>query len=123
MGIGKLYIGMVGGYADDFIDIDNTEALHKYHSLLSAVLRLLTSTFVNRGIHNTTVQSQARQFLLDYRPNMVGVFKRYDGIGNAAAKPPSEELRDLVRSYIALLSITDFIKVGQVCKISQKGSS
>ena len=52
-----------------------------------------------------------RQFLTDYRHNIVGMFKRYAGIGNAAAADPPEEVRDIIRSYTALLSMTDFIEV------------
>ena len=91
--------------------IDNPGALQKYYSLLSAVLKLLASTFINRGIQNNNVQSQMRQLLSDYRHNIVGMFKRYAVIGNAAAADPPEGLKDIIRSYTALLSMTDFIEV------------
>ncbi|KKY21168.1 putative nuclear pore complex subunit [Phaeomoniella chlamydospora] len=93
------------------LDIDNPEALQKYYSLLASVLSLLASTFVHRGAHNEQIQNQMRQFLLDHRSHMTGMFKRYSGIGASESKHTSNELDDIIRSYTALLTMTSFVEI------------
>ena len=93
------------------IDMDNSSALERYYALLAAVLRLVASTFLHRGLHNEQIQNQIKQFLAEYRSNIVGTFKRYSGIGLGASQDHSQALEDIVKSYTALLSMTDFIEV------------
>jgi nuclear pore complex protein Nup205 len=93
------------------IDLDNAQALHNYYELVSLTLRVLVSTFVNRGLQNEQCQYLIRTFLLDHRPNMVGLFKRFNGINGTISAESRPVLRDIVRSYTALASMTGFVDV------------
>lgn len=42
---------------------------------------------------------------------MVGVFKRFAKIGGDAATDHQDALRELVKSFIALVTATDFLEV------------
>lgn len=93
------------------IDLDNAQALHNYYELLSLTLRLLVSTFLNRGLQNEQCQYLIRTFLLDYRPNMVGLFKRFNGVNGTVSPESWPVLRDIVKAYTALASVTGFVEV------------
>jgi nuclear pore complex protein Nup205 len=93
------------------IDLDNAQALHNYYELVSLTLRLLVSTFVNRGVQNEQCQFLMRTFLLDHRPNMVGLFKRFNGVNGTISAESRPVLRDIVRAYTALASMTGFVEV------------
>jgi nuclear pore complex protein Nup205 len=93
------------------IDLDNAQALHNYYELVSLTLRVLVSTFVNRGLQNEQCQYLIRTFLLDHRPNMVGLFKRFNGFNGTVSPESQPVLRDIVRAYTALASMTSFVEV------------
>jgi hypothetical protein len=78
---------------------------------VSLTLRLVVSTFVNRGVQNEQCQFLMRTFLLDHRPNMVGLFKRFNGVNGTISAESRPVLRDIVRAYTALASMTGFVEV------------
>jgi nuclear pore complex protein Nup205 len=86
-------------------------ALQKYYELLASILHLLVSVFLSRGQQNQQIQYQMRNFLTENRLNMVGAFKRYHGIGGAVAAEPRTSLEEVVKSYVALMSMADFMQV------------
>ncbi len=92
-------------------DVDTSMALQSYYELLSCVLRLLVSLFLSRGTQNQQSQYQMRNFLTENRLNMVGAFKRYQGIGGEVAPGSRAMLEDVVKSYIALMSMAEFMQV------------
>jgi Nuclear pore complex scaffold, nucleoporins 186/192/205 len=92
-------------------DVETSMALHKYYQLLSSLLRLLVSVFLSRGQQNQQSQHHMRNFLTESRPNMVGAFKRYRGIGGAVAVESRPLLEEVVKSYVALTSMADFMQV------------
>jgi len=112
MGKSNQFCGSPETLADrEFTDADNSKALHNYYELLSSVLRLLVSTFLSRGIQNEQCQYQMRVFLQDYRPNIVGLLKRYSGY-NGKVSPESKQVLDkIVDAYVALMSMADFVEV------------
>jgi len=65
------------------INANPKNALVTYFSLLSSCLRLLLSTFLSFGPENEKVIYLVRSFLVDYKGNMVGVFKRSAGLNLA----------------------------------------
>jgi nuclear pore complex protein Nup205 len=86
-------------------------AMQNYYELLASVLRLLVSVFLSRGQQNQQSQHQMRSFLTENRANMVGVFKRYRGISGAVAPGARTILENVVKSYVALMSMADFVQV------------
>jgi hypothetical protein len=94
-----------------FTDADNSKALHNYYELLSSVLRLLVSTFLSRGIQNEQCQYQMRAFLQDYRPNIVGLLKRYNGFSGKVSPESKRVLDKIVDAYVALMSMAGFVEV------------
>lgn len=92
-------------------DVDTSMALQNYYELLASVLRLLVSVFLSRGQQNQQSQHQMRTFLMENRLNMVGAFKRYRGIGGEVAPGSRAVLEDVVKSYVALMSMADFMQV------------
>jgi nuclear pore complex protein Nup205 len=92
-------------------DIDTSMAMQNYYELLASVLRLLVSVFLSRGQQNQQSQHQMRSFLTENRANMVGVFKRYRGISGAVAPGTRTILENVVKSYVALMSMADFVQV------------
>ncbi|KAJ6071460.1 hypothetical protein N7499_009474 [Penicillium canescens] len=89
------------------IDIDNPDALQKYYDLLLSVMRVIVSAVFSRGIQNQQIIQQTRIFLAENRACMVGVFKRSARIGNTSNEH-QETLRDLDKSFMALVSATGF---------------
>ena len=73
--------------------------------------RVIVSTVVTRGLYNEQTVYQLRNFLIEYRPNIVGIFKRHAGIGGAAPEELKAGITALVKSYTALLSLVDFVDV------------
>lgn len=94
------------------LDIDNPDALQKYHGLLLSVIRVIVSVVFVRGLHNEQILEQTRAFLAENRSCMVGVFKRIAKIGAGGATPEvNETLNDLAKSYMALVAATGFLEV------------
>jgi nuclear pore complex protein Nup205 len=89
-----------------------SSALSTYYTLLSCTLRLLLSTFSNRGTQNEQVQFATRQFLADYRTNMVGVFKRFRGVnGKITDRKLAECVAECVRAYTGLCALGGFVEI------------
>lgn len=86
-------------------------ALRRYYELLSSITRVVISTVLSRGLYHEQTLFQIRNLLREYRPNIVGTFKRYAGIGGSVPASTREALAPLVKSYTALLSLVDFINV------------
>ena len=76
------------------------------------MLRLLVSVFLSRGQQNEQSQYQLRNFLTENRLNMVGAFKRYRGVGGEVASGSRATLEDVIKSYVVLMSMADFMQVG-----------
>ena len=54
---------------------------------------------------------QTRIFLAENRQSMVGIFKRFAKLGGAGAADHHDALRKLTKSYLALITATDFLEV------------
>ena len=52
-----------------------------------------------------------RMFLQDYRPNIVGLLKRYNGLNGKVAPESKKVLDKIVAAYVALMSMADFVEV------------
>ena len=92
-------------YASDSI----TSALHTYYVLLSSTLRILLSTFLSRGAQNEQIQYLVRTFLTDYRPNMVGVFKKFAGVSGKVDEKIRPLVAESVRCYTGLAALSGFM--------------
>lgn len=94
-------------------EMDNPNALLKYHQLLLAVLRIIASIVISCGPQNAQAMEQARAFLVEYRPLMVATFKRQANIGalkeNSVEK--SRPLDEVVEHFVLLTNWTDFLQV------------
>ncbi|KIV87816.1 hypothetical protein PV11_03336 [Exophiala sideris] len=86
-----------------------TSALRTYHVLLSSTLRVLLSTFLTRGAQNEQIQYLARSFLTEYRPNMVGMFKKYAGINGKVEEKLRPMIAESVRCYTGLVTLCGFV--------------
>ncbi len=91
------------------LDIDNPETLRQYYDLLLSVIRIIISTALSRGAKNQQSLEHTRQFLTENRQSMVGVFKRYASIGGVAPPGTRNDLGDLVKSYVALITMAGFV--------------
>ncbi|KAE8148150.1 hypothetical protein BDV25DRAFT_131493 [Aspergillus avenaceus] len=94
------------------IDIDNADALRKYYELLDSVLRVIVAAAFSRGLHNEQMMEQMRSFLAENRQSMVGIFKRFAKIGGGATEH-HDTLKNVARSYMALITATDFLEMQQ----------
>jgi nuclear pore complex protein Nup205 len=94
-----------------YADIDNPDALRKYYDLLLCVIRVIVSAVFSRGAHNEQIKAQTRAFIAENRPCMVGVFKRFAKIGGSTSATHHEALCELVKSFMALVTATDFLEV------------
>lgn len=92
-------------------DMDNPNSLQNYYELLVGLLRVIVMAVFSRGLHNEQMMDQTRAFLAENRPSMVGIFKRYAKIGGEPASKHREEIHDLVKAYVALVSVTGFVEV------------
>ncbi|KAJ9613592.1 hypothetical protein H2200_003534 [Cladophialophora chaetospira] len=86
-----------------------TSALHTYYALLSSSIRVLLSTFLSRGAQNEQIQYLARSFLVDYRPNMVGVFKKFAGVNGKVDEKIRPLVGESVRCYTGLVTLAGFV--------------
>jgi hypothetical protein len=86
-------------------------ALRTYYALVSSTLRLLLSTFMSRGAQNEQIQYLARTFLTEYRPHMVGIFKKYAGVNGKVDDKSLPLLAECVRCYTGLVSLCEFVDV------------
>lgn len=74
-------------------------------------MRVIVSAVLVRGVHNEQILEQTRSFLAENRQSMVGIFKRYAKIGGVSSAGNDEVLEDLVKSYMVLITATDFVEV------------
>ncbi|MCJ1358576.1 MAG: hypothetical protein MMC33_008576 [Icmadophila ericetorum] len=96
-------------------DVDNLQALQRYHSLLLYALRIVTALVLSRGPHNTFTLGQARHFLDENRVVMVAMFKRQARIGSLLNGDVGEGvvgdvIAELVENYVLLISLTGFLE-------------
>ena len=85
-------------------------ALRTYYVLLSSTLRVLLATFLSRGAQNEQIQYLARTFLSDYRPNMVGVFKKFAGVSGKVDEVVRPLVAESVRCYTGLVALSGFVE-------------
>jgi hypothetical protein len=52
-----------------------------------------------------------RVFLQEYRPNIVGLLKRHNGVNGNVSSESKKVLDKIVDAYVALMSMTDFVEV------------
>ena len=83
-------------------------ALHNYYLLLLPTLRLLLSIFTSRGADNAQSITLARSFLIEHRPNMVGLFKRYLGVNGKGDGASKMIVSECVKSYVGLCVLCGF---------------
>jgi nuclear pore complex protein Nup205 len=86
-------------------------ALRTYYVLLSSTLRVLLSTFLSRGLQNEQIQYLARNLLTEYRPNMVGVFKKYAGVNGKVDEKIRPLVAESVRCFTGLVTLSGFVDV------------
>ena len=87
-----------------------TSALRTYYTLLSSTLRVLLSTFLSRGAENEQIQYLAHMFLIDHRPNMVGVFKKFAGVSGKVDDSVRPLVAESVRCYTGLVALSGFVE-------------
>lgn len=92
------------------LDFESPEAQSKFFDLMLAVLRVINAVVLSRGQQHEMTLKQAREFLIDCRPSMVGVFKRNAKIGVAKGED-GEDLTDLVDNFTLLIAATGFLEV------------
>lgn len=74
------------------------------------MIRVIVSAVFSRGAHNEQIKAQTLAFITENRPCMVGVFKRFAKIGGSTSAH-HEALCELVKSFMALVTATDFLEV------------
>ena len=95
-----------------FSNVDSiASALRTYYVLLSSTLRVLLSIFLSRGSQNEQIQYLARTFLTEYRPNMVGVFKKYAGVNGKIDEKIRPLVAESVRCFTGLVTLSGFVDV------------
>jgi len=93
-----------------FSNVDSgASALRTYYVLLSSTLRVLLSTFLSHGSQNEQIQYLARTFLTEYRPNMVGVFKKYAGVNGKIDEKIRPLVAESVRCFTGLVTLSGFV--------------
>jgi len=100
-------------YSTNLSEMDNPNALLKYHQLLLAVLRIIASIVISCGQQNAQAMDRTRAFLVEYRPLMVATFKKHANVG-ALKEDRVEEYRPLdevVEYFVLLTDWTDFLQV------------
>lgn len=93
----------------NYPDIDDSDALRKFYDLLLSIIRVIVTAVFSRGIHNEQIKAQTRTFLAENRSCMVGVFKRFAKIGGGAPAGHQETLCELVKSFMVLVTATDYL--------------
>jgi len=78
-------------------------------------MRVIVSAVLVRGVHNEQIFEQTRSFLAENRQSMVGIFKRFAKIGGVTSAGSDDILEDLVKSYLVLITATDFVEVSLAC--------
>lgn len=124
VGLGQSYLRQCPSfYSDMILDIDDPTAIKRYHELIASVLRLVVAALIARGAQNEQHRLQIRHFLKDHRTNIVGMFKRHASIGSKANPEMQEILDSIIKSYSALMAMTDFIEVSDQIPHQEASSS
>lgn len=90
--------------------MDNPEALKKFFNLMLSVLRIVNSVIIKHKSDQTL--DLAREFLTENRNSVVGILKRFAGIGGKSIAE-TIDLNDLVDNITLLISETEFLDVSQ----------
>jgi nuclear pore complex protein Nup205 len=90
------------------LDIDNPEALKKFFDLMLSILRIINSIILKYQTDQT--KQIAQEFLTAYRPSVVGILKRFAGVGGVEFNE-SIDLSDLVDNLTVLISATGYLEV------------
>jgi nuclear pore complex protein Nup205 len=88
--------------------MDNAESLKKFFDLMLSVLRIINSIVLKNQSDQTL--KLARTFLKENRASVVGVFKRYAGVGGLEVVQ-NIDLGDLVDNLTVLISATKYLEV------------
>lgn len=75
-----------------------------------SVLRIINAVVLSRGAQNDQTIAQARQFIHEFRPCIVAIFKRNAKIGAVSADNEAV-LEELVDNFTALISAVGFLEV------------
>ena len=91
-------------------DANNPLALTKYFSLMLQLTRIINSVVLSRGPENDQTIAQARRFVHEHRPAVVGLFKRNAHIGTVA-QDNEEVVAELVDNFVVLMAAVGFLEV------------
>jgi nuclear pore complex protein Nup205 len=101
--------------------VDNPAALKIFFDLMLAILKIVASVLMARGVENEQMKSQVRDFLSENRGSVVAVFKRNAKIGWRKGATEGEEvdgmnrvLSDCVDMYSLLISATGWLDVSSI---------
>lgn len=75
-----------------------------------AILRVMNAIVISRGSQNDQTIAQVRQFLHEYRPAIVAVYKRSAKI-TSASEENEELLGALVDNFTILIGASGFLEV------------
>ncbi|KAF2453191.1 nucleoporin Nup186/Nup192/Nup205 [Lineolata rhizophorae] len=99
------------------LDTDTLIPLTSYYTLLLSVLSVINAAVLSRGPQHDATMAQAQRFLADHRHAVVGIFKRYAGIGRGGfgqrsgiGKEEMRVLNELVDGFTLLISATSFLE-------------
>ena len=99
-------------------EVDDTKSLSLFYELLLGILRVVNAVVLSQSVENEQAIYHARQFLQEYRPTMVSLFKRNAGIGtNGVENGPV--LNELVDNFTALVVASDFMEVSEPQRVTQ----
>ena len=84
--------------------------MKRFFDLMLAILRVINAVVLSKGPQSEQTIRQARGFLSDVRPSMVGIFKRHAKIGKGRGEEV-EDLGDLVDNFTVLVSAVGFLEV------------
>lgn len=101
------------------LEMENPDALANFFDLMLAVLKVVNSVVISRGNQNDQTVKLARDFLSENRFSVVGVFKRFGGVGNDGVG--RIDLEELVEGFVLLISACGFLEVSQHFYSAGKG--
>ncbi|KIV99428.1 uncharacterized protein PV09_08860 [Verruconis gallopava] len=107
--------GLFSTDPDIGLDVDNPAALKIFFDIVLAMLKVISSVLLTRGVGNEQMKNLVRDFLNENRSSIVTVFKRNAKIGwnVSAAKEETElsaVLSECVDMYSLLISATGWLE-------------
>jgi nuclear pore complex protein Nup205 len=101
------------------LDVENPSALKLFFEIMLAVLKVIVTVLMARGVGNEQMKALVREFLSENRMSVVAVFKRNAKIGYAGKRASEDEggdeaegvLGELVDMYSLLISATGWLEV------------